>query len=188
MLEVAQRQFARRGFYGTSIASVAEELDLTKQALLHHFGSKEKLYGEVLQRLSGRLLETISQIRREVSDPRAQLETLVETHFQGQFERLEDTQIVMRELLDNRTRAEQAHQWYLKPFLDALAELVREIPHHPPLSEGEALAFVLQLLGSANYFAVAEPTLTQMYGRKPFAEIKENFPDQLIRIMRSRFT
>jgi len=188
LLEVAHRQFAQRGFYGTSIASIAEELKLTKQALLHHFGSKEKLYGEVLQRLSDRLLETITQIKSELADPKAQLETLVKTNFQGQFEQLEDIQIVMRELLDNQTRAEQAHQWYLRPFLDALSELVMEIPQHPPLTEAEALAFVLQLLGSVNYFAIAEPTLNQMYGRKHFVEIKENFPDQLIHMVRSRFS
>ncbi|MEL6753814.1 MAG: helix-turn-helix domain-containing protein, partial [Pseudomonadota bacterium] len=51
-LDTAEALFAERGFYGVSIAAIADELDLTKQALLHHFGTKEKLYGAVLQRIS----------------------------------------------------------------------------------------------------------------------------------------
>ena len=52
LLDMAEKRFAERGFYGVSIAAIAEELGLTKQALLHHFGSKEKLYGAVLARIS----------------------------------------------------------------------------------------------------------------------------------------
>lgn len=51
-IEAATDVFAERGFYGTSIAAIADALPLTKQALLHHFGSKEKLYAEVLKRKS----------------------------------------------------------------------------------------------------------------------------------------
>ena len=45
-LDAAAEAFAERGFYGTSIAAIAESLPYTKQALLHHFGSKEKLYAK----------------------------------------------------------------------------------------------------------------------------------------------
>ena len=50
-LDTAETLFAERGFYGVSIAAIAGELGLTKQALLHHFSSKEKLYGAVLERI-----------------------------------------------------------------------------------------------------------------------------------------
>ena len=56
LLDVARHQFAMTGFYGTSIASIANELGLSKQALLHHFGSKDKLYGEILKEISERSL------------------------------------------------------------------------------------------------------------------------------------
>ena len=38
-LDTARRLFAGKGFYGASLANIADELGLTKQALLHHFGS-----------------------------------------------------------------------------------------------------------------------------------------------------
>ena len=61
LLAIAATQFAQKGFYGASIASIADELCLTKQALLHHFGSKEKLYGEVLQSISSQTLPFCSR-------------------------------------------------------------------------------------------------------------------------------
>lgn len=55
MIEEARALFAERGFYGVSIAQIAAELGLTKQALLHHFGTKERLYGLVLEQIAGEL-------------------------------------------------------------------------------------------------------------------------------------
>ena len=53
LLDQAESLFAERGFYGVSIAAIANELGLTKQALLHHFGSKGKRDGEGLKRVTG---------------------------------------------------------------------------------------------------------------------------------------
>ena len=39
ILDGAKRLVMTQGFAGTSIAAIASELGLTKQALLHHFGS-----------------------------------------------------------------------------------------------------------------------------------------------------
>ena len=58
-LDVARKLFAEKGFYGVSIAAISSELDLTKQALLHHFGSKEKLYGLVLEGISERFMQAL---------------------------------------------------------------------------------------------------------------------------------
>ena len=38
LLESASQLFAAKGFYGASLANIADELGLTTQALLHHFG------------------------------------------------------------------------------------------------------------------------------------------------------
>ena len=55
-IEVALQLFSEKGFYGASMDGIAREVGLTKQALIHHFGSKEKLYGAVLGRISEALL------------------------------------------------------------------------------------------------------------------------------------
>ena len=51
-LEIATHRFAERGFHGVTLAALADDAGVTKQALLHFFPTKERLYGEVLARLA----------------------------------------------------------------------------------------------------------------------------------------
>jgi len=51
ILAAAQRTFARHGFRHTSMAMVAEEADLSRQALYHHFASKEDLFAALVETL-----------------------------------------------------------------------------------------------------------------------------------------
>jgi AcrR family transcriptional regulator len=51
ILKGAQRVFARHGFRQTSMAMVAEEADLSRQALYHHFDSKEALFAAIVDDL-----------------------------------------------------------------------------------------------------------------------------------------
>jgi AcrR family transcriptional regulator len=184
-LKAAQRHFAERGFYGTSIASIADEIGLTKQALIHHFGTKEKLYGEVLARLADGLSRAVEKARSAHPDPARQLEELLLRLFDNASHHSDDTLLLMRELLDNRARAEQAHRWYLKDFLDSLASMVRKVPGGKGLTQSEALARVYLLLGAINYVAVSTPTLRQMYGQREFGALKDQFPLELRRLVRA---
>ena len=59
ILQAALEAFSQSGFYGTSINSVAEAVNIKKPSLLHHFSSKEKLYGAVLESISTRLLSEL---------------------------------------------------------------------------------------------------------------------------------
>ena len=185
-LEEASAQFAERGFYGTSIASIAEALGLTKQALLHHFGSKEKLYGEVLQELSDRFVSNIVSAKGESMDPGRHLEAVLLNLCREGLRNPQSTQLIMRELLDNKQRAEKAGTWYLKPFLEGLIRLVRQVPGHEDKSDPQALALVYQLLGAVNYFLVSEPTLRQMFGKHDYDEMKERYPDEFKTLVRAR--
>jgi AcrR family transcriptional regulator len=47
ILETAARSFRNEGFEGTTLAGVAEELGITRSAVLHHFTSKAALLEEV---------------------------------------------------------------------------------------------------------------------------------------------
>ena len=105
-LDTAEALFAERGFYGTSIAAIADELDLTKQALLHHFGSKAKLYGEVLKRISDRFEAIASQAEAGGEGPAAHLKTYLLQLAETSSGQANQTRLLMRELLDNQCRAE----------------------------------------------------------------------------------
>jgi len=50
LLDSAYREFSELGFNGASIEGICKRAGVSKQVLFHHFGSKAKLYLEVLER------------------------------------------------------------------------------------------------------------------------------------------
>ncbi len=185
-LDAATTAFAERGFYGTSIAAIAESLPYTKQELLHHFGSKEKLYAEVLKRISDRLMRELEAAQERTVDPDVRLEEAFLEFYRSTARHRDDTQLLMRELLDNRRRAETSRSWYLKPFLDTLTDMVMSDQPTRFASKSDALAFVYQLLGAISYFVVSEPTLARMFGRKALVTLNGSYENELRKLIAAR--
>ncbi|MEN7343096.1 MAG: TetR/AcrR family transcriptional regulator [Pseudomonadota bacterium] len=175
-IEAAIPVFAERGFYGASIAAIANALPFSKQALLHHFGSKERLYGEVLARISTSLMATLDSTAAD--NETASIKATFQKILDYSLDYPDSTTLLMRELLDNRRRASSAHVWHLKPFLETLTRTVEDqIPQ--PVSRSSALCFCYQILGAINYYAVSGPTLAGIYGTAAHRKIKSGYPTQL---------
>ncbi len=185
-LAVAQRQFSEKGFYGASIASIASELGLTKQALLHHFGNKEKLYGEVLERISRTFMTDIAAVVETEEDPLRQFESIMVDQFGSGRTGGEAARLIMRELLDNQDRAQTAGNWYLKPYLETLRDMVMKLD--PELDKPGALACLYQFLGAANYILMSEPTLEQMFGKSTYRKMKGSYNEQMRQMIYRRFS
>jgi len=177
-LDEAEALFAERGFYGVSIAAIADRLGFTKQALLHHFGNKEKLYGEVLKRISERFVEMASTVDSAAASPADKLKSYLMLLLETSQSQQNQTRLLMRELLDNNERAETAGSWYLKSFLEQLVDMLRDIPEWETATKADALARVYQLLGAINYYAISAPTLTGIFGQRGFKNLQKAFPGQ----------
>ncbi|MDJ0793830.1 MAG: TetR/AcrR family transcriptional regulator [Woeseiaceae bacterium] len=179
LLAAAKIQFAEKGFYGASIAQVAGEVGLTKQALLYHFKRKEDLYAEVLKEISDRLLRLVRTTVHSSDSPERQFEDILLGLYALSREYPLDTQILVREVLDNRSRAETARDWYLLPFLAEIVGVVRRISGFKDLHDAAAFCIVYQLIGSIEYFAISTPTLRRMYGAEIYESYRDNFPIEL---------
>ena len=179
-IEVALKLFADKGFYGASMDGIAREVGLTKQALIHHFGTKEKLYGAVLARISAALLAV-------VPDPATVPEAQRGSAFLDAVRAIQrhtvayeaETTLLMRELLDNRHRAASAGVWFLRSFLDRLHGLLRLLPGWHQATNAEVAAHVYQLLGAINYLAVSRNTLAGMYSTEHVTALEAAFERQL---------
>jgi TetR/AcrR family transcriptional regulator len=51
ILQVAERQFAAKGYSGAHLQSIAKEVGVQKTALYYYFPSKEALYAAILERM-----------------------------------------------------------------------------------------------------------------------------------------
>jgi AcrR family transcriptional regulator len=183
MIEKARALFAERGFYGVSIAQIAAELGLTKQALLHHFGTKERLYGLVLEQIAGALADLKAELEPG-TDPARRLQDWFVAMISDTPLRIERSRLLMREILDNQVRAERAGSWYLKPFLDELVGMLRDVPGWSGATDAQLRATIVQLLGAVNYHAVSGPTFRGIFGTEAAQAMNDIFAAQLRHMVR----
>ena len=183
LLDIAEQLFAERGFYGVSIAAIASEVGFTKQGLLHYFNSKEKLYGAIVQRISDDFQDHQRAALQASEDPAERLGKFYAALAEPTETNVQRTRLLMRELLDNNERAAKAENWYLRPFLDRLISMVKDVNKSEKLSDAEALAYGYQLLGAVNYFLISTSTLKAMYGAKFIEAISTDFIKNLNRLI-----
>ncbi len=183
LLDIAEQLFAERGFYGVSIAAIASEVGFTKQGLLHYFNSKEKLYGAIVQRISDDFQDHQREALQASEDPAERLGKFYAALAEPTETNVQRTRLLMRELLDNNERAAKAENWYLRPFLDRLISMVKDVNKSEKLSDAEALAYGYQLLGAVNYFLISTSTLKAMYGAKFIEAISTDFIKNLNRLI-----
>jgi AcrR family transcriptional regulator len=173
MLEVAYELFSERGFEGVSLADIATELGLTKQAVIYHFKTKRALYGEVLTALAGRYEQLPLAVKHLSENSDEQWRRLMAAIWMHTSDRNADAALIARELLDNRGRAVTARQWYLRNFLDLCVEI------YGSTTKGGAQPLPMQRLevyrelGAVSYLAISETTLTAIWGGTAVADMKK---------------
>jgi AcrR family transcriptional regulator len=179
LLSAAKRQFAEKGFYGASISQVAGEVGLTKQALLYHFKRKEDLYAAVMQKISDKLLRFVRTTVSRSDAPEQQFENIMLGLYDSSREFPLDVKLLVRELLDNQSRADKVRDWYLLPFLSEIVAVVQRMKGFEDVQSPAAFCIVYQLIGSIEYFAISTTTLERMYGADAYESYRDNFPMEL---------
>ncbi|WP_147125380.1 TetR/AcrR family transcriptional regulator [Shimia ponticola] len=169
-IAIATDMFAAHGYHGTSLAAVARAGGVTKQALLHFFGTKEALYAAVLTSLSHRLM---SQIETSYDDdPVLHLTQYFDAFLTSTRADPGDVRLVVRALLDSNP---DARKWPLKPYLDRLSAIVKQAQGGGEAEDADVMAWLSQMIGMVQYIAISGPAVSGMYG----AQTAEHMADRL---------
>ena len=81
ILDAALASFGRRGYEATSLDQLASSLGVTKQTILHHFGSKERLLDSVLDRSATELADALEAALAKAGPGFERVEALVRAVF-----------------------------------------------------------------------------------------------------------
>ena len=126
ILDEALRCFAERGYDGTSLNDIAAGVGIRRPSLLHHFPSKESLYGDVFERL---LSEWLERLEGAISSPAVGWDK-AELVLRAGLDLFADTpdyvRIMRREALDGGVHLGIDLSGVLRPLFDGAAEYLEE--------------------------------------------------------------
>ena len=118
ILAEAERQFARYGFEGVSLDSIAAVLDLSRQNLLYHWPSKEELYRAVLDSVMGEWMANMTAIA-EADEPEAAIQTYVAVKLRFSRDRPSGNAVFTREIMAGAPRYQDVLKVRVMPLLHA---------------------------------------------------------------------
>jgi len=185
LMEHALYLFAERGYWGVSLAQIGAACGITKQSLLHHYGSKDQLYRQLLEVIAEDLLTLVREVRSTHRDANAQMWHLLVLLDSGDAASHSRLRVIMRELLDIGERAETAKTWPLRGFLDSLVELIAAAPGWSETPKAHRLATAYLLLGALKYKLISTETLSGMYGQEAYNAFETAHRNQLRRAVDS---
>lgn len=119
ILDEALRCFAERGYEGTSLNDIAAGVGIRRPSLLHHFASKEALYGDVFERLLSDWMQRMDVAIDEQASGWDKMELVLKVGFDLFAETPDYVRIMRREALDGGVHLGVDLSAVLKPYFDA---------------------------------------------------------------------
>lgn len=121
ILDEALRCFAERGYEGTSLNDIAAGVGIRRPSLLHHFGSKEALYGDVFERLLSEWMQRLDVAVAQKASGWDKVELVIRSGFDLFAANPDYVRIMRREALDGGAHLGVDLSAVLRPYVDAAA-------------------------------------------------------------------
>lgn len=167
ILAAAARLFAKEGFTGASVASLAREVGVSKAALYHHFPTKEAILAALLVGYATELAAEVEAIEAGSGDAIVRLRALIARL----VERYEGEADVHRVQLNDLDRLEPADREAVRGaerrVVRAMERLIGEIA--PGLPEAELPVAAMSIFGILNWHPTWFKAADGRLGRSEYA-------------------
>jgi len=131
ILDAAMRVFRRHGFRRSSIEQAAEEAGLTRQALYHHFASKEALFRAVLERLYEQALTAEIAAAKAAEEAGLELADIlvaeIGARMQSLLASLKDSPHTEELFSEHLAQARDLYQSYASRFTEEIATTIARV-------------------------------------------------------------
>src|SRR6478736_5013713 len=125
LLAAATRLFAARGVDATSVQDIADEVGLTKPAVLHHFASKDALRRAVLDEILEHWRDTLPRLLLDAGAHQDRFESVFSALHRFWSESPDRARVIAREGLDRPDEVRRLLRGPMKPWLASVAGYVR---------------------------------------------------------------
>jgi AcrR family transcriptional regulator len=131
ILDAAMRVFRRHGFRRSSIEQAAEEAGLTRQALYHHFSSKETLFRGAIERLYEQALAAEAAAAKAAEEADRDLADIIVAEIGARlgvlFAALEGSPHLEELFSEHLAQARDLYQTYSTRFGDEVAATIARV-------------------------------------------------------------
>jgi AcrR family transcriptional regulator len=131
ILDAAMRVFRRHGFRRSSIEQTAEEAGLTRQALYHHFSSKEALFRGAIERLYEQALAAEAAAAKAAEEADRDLADVIVAEIGARlgvlFAALEGSPHLEELFSEHLAQARDLYQTYSTRFGDEVAATIARV-------------------------------------------------------------
>jgi TetR/AcrR family acrAB operon transcriptional repressor len=107
LLEAATEVFNERGYYKASMEEISKYANLTRGAIVWHFSNKENLFRTVIDEVVIEVMNSISQIFNENTDPLECIKSFVNYVINERFKKHEQVGILSKLLGDKPTEFQE---------------------------------------------------------------------------------
>lgn len=151
MIAIATRLFAERGYNGTSVADVANELGLTSASLYYHVQGKQDLLLRVLETGMADFLERLEAVVAGDADERGKLLQAVRNHLDFVLNNQDAVAVFLRERRFLEPERQQAHQVLVERYDTQFTTLIGDAMQAGAVPPGNPTLVRLAILGMINW-------------------------------------
>ncbi|CAG1016995.1 HTH-type transcriptional repressor NemR [Anaerolineales bacterium] len=124
ILQTARRLFVQQGYTATSMRQVAEQAEIGKATIYHHFPDKQAIVMALLQKSTDRMDEVLEVIRAE-GDPRQRIRVAVTASIAFLLESADILQIVRREVPSGRDQMQSKFVRFFQEYIVLLTDAIQ---------------------------------------------------------------
>jgi len=153
LLELAFDEFASHSFNQVSLRALAKKIGVSDSLFNHHFGSKEKLWFEVVDTIMEReFRQLIGSLQQDptLDNPLATLRNYIEIMLQVARSKPAMFKLVFRGLEDEEARALHVRDKYIKPYLKIIDRALLLCIERGEIRALSSVALHTLILGAVN--------------------------------------
>ncbi|MDP9429499.1 MAG: TetR/AcrR family transcriptional regulator [Actinomycetota bacterium] len=175
-IAAATTLFAEKGFNGTSIGDLANQLGLTTASLYYHVSGKQELLLRVLEDGMSNFLNRLEEVVQEAVEPREKIRLAVENHLQFVLTNKQEVAVFLRERRFLESPLRESYDARVNRYDHLFTEVIREGMAAGTVPPGDPTLLRLAILGMINW-------IVEWYdprGRLSIAEIKAEMTDLIM--------
>jgi TetR/AcrR family transcriptional regulator len=189
ILEVAEQLFAEKGFDAVSINDIAQQAEVSKANIFHHFKSKEGLYLAVLKMACNRAAEALDVTKKDpLENSTERMSRFFSSHLKALLEQPRSTRLILRELMKNsEQRGKQLAEEVFAETFSKVVNLVQEAQTRGVVrSEIDAPLLAFLLVGANVFFFETHAVMKHLQGVN-FAESPDHYNSAVFELLSHGF-